>query len=253
VLLCDDDSSVREVLSAILVHRGYRVLAASSGDEALRLATEQRPDAILLDLLMPSFTGWETAAALRQRPETSAIPIIIMSVLKPQPTEGVDDWLEKPLDEPSLFAALESALGADTEDRRVLLVEDDRDLATALIDRLDARGVRTLHASSIEEAVRAVADPELDLDLLVLDLDLPEGDGFDVIRALRRNDALPAVPTVVYTARHLTPADRDRLHEGEVKLLAQGAISPDDFEKRVLDLLHGVADSDRPGSAVRPA
>jgi signal transduction histidine kinase/CheY-like chemotaxis protein len=239
VLLCDDDDDVRQVLAATLAARGYRVLEAGSGDEAVRLAVAERPRAVLLDLQMPGFSGWETLGALRDRPETRAIPILILSVMAPEPGHAVDGWLEKPVDERSLFASLEAALQQECTGRRVLLVEDDDDLAAVLVERLGSRGVETVHAATVDEALTAAAETQP--DLLVLDLGLHDGDGFAVVEALRRDDALHSVPTVVYTAREVSPADRERLTLGDTAFLEKGRITVEDFEARVLELLGRVA------------
>jgi DNA-binding response OmpR family regulator len=194
---------------------------------------------------MPGFSGWETVAALRRRPETNAIPILIVSVLGPEPGHGVDGWLQKPVEPGSLVAALESALHTG-EDSRVLLVEDDADLAAVLVQRLSACGVRPVHAGTVEEALRAVADTRP--DILVLDLGLPDGSGVEVIEAMRRDDTLRSVPTVVYTARDVSEAERARLRLGETEILAKGRITLEDFERRVLDLLARVVHDDRNGA-----
>jgi signal transduction histidine kinase/DNA-binding response OmpR family regulator len=239
VLLCDDDESVREVLGAMLSERGYRVVSASTGDEAVRRAVEDQPDAILLDILMPGFDGWETLAALRQRDETSAIPVVIMSVLPEEPGRPVEGWVEKPIDEPSLFCALEVALRGKTGDRCVLLVEDDADLASVLVERLGALGLSTLHASTVAEAVRLAGETEP--DLLVLDLGLPDGHGGEVVEALRADPTLRHIPVVVFTARDVPAAERERLGLGETAYLSKGRITLEEFETSVLDLLASVA------------
>jgi signal transduction histidine kinase/CheY-like chemotaxis protein len=239
VLLCDDDESVLEVLGAMLRERGYRVVSASTGDEAVRRAVEDQPDAILLDILMPGFDGWETLAALRQRDETSAIPVVITSVLPEESDRPVEGWVEKPIDESSLFCALQVALRGKTGDRCVLLVEDDADLALVLVERLAALGLSTLHAATVEEAVRLAGEREP--DLLVLDLGLPDGYGGEVVDALRADTTVRDIPVVVYTARDVPAAERERLGLGETAYLSKGRISLEEFETSVLDLLAHVA------------
>jgi signal transduction histidine kinase/DNA-binding response OmpR family regulator len=247
VLLCDDDDDVREVRAAMLAAGGYRVLQAGSGEEAVRLAVSERPRAVLLDLQMPGVSGWETVGALRDRPETRAIPIVIVSVMAPEPDEAVDVWLPKPVDERSLFASLEAALEQDGTGCRVLLVEDDDDLAAVIVARLSARGVETVRCATAAAALAAAA--EIEPDLLVLDLGLPDGDGFEVVEALRRDDTLRSVPTVVYTGRDVSAADRKRLALGDTAFLEKGRISVEDFEARVLELLGRLAHGTAGGAA----
>ncbi|MEA2144131.1 MAG: hypothetical protein QOI64_2561 [Solirubrobacteraceae bacterium] len=240
ILVCDDDASVVEVVGAMLEQRGYRVIPAHSGEQALLRARAERPDAILLDLLMPGMSGWETAAALQQHPETRGVPILILSVFAPDDVEApptpVLDWIEKPLEEAALFLALERAVNPREHPFRVLIVEDDRDQAAVLTEILERHGIETFHARDGREAIEL--SQRVLPDLLVLDLGLPEADGFQVVDWLRRHDRLSSLPLVVYTARELDEADRERLRLGtSTEFLTKGRITPHDFEQRVVDLL----------------
>jgi len=240
ILICDDDAAVVEVVGTLLRGRGYRVIETHSGEQALERALAERPDAILLDLLMPGMSGWETAAALKQRPETSEIPIVILSVLSQAETNApsgpVVDWVEKPLDEAALFGALERAVNQRSEPFKVLVVEDDPDLAGILAATFERHGIGTSTAATGFEAIEL--SQQLMPDLLVLDIGLPEADGFEVVDWLRRHERLSALPLVVYTARELDETDRERLRLGEMTtFLTKSRITPEDFEQRVVGLL----------------
>ncbi|HVH11930.1 MAG TPA: response regulator, partial [Longimicrobium sp.] len=205
VLVCDDDPSVLIVVEEILRSWGYRTVGVRDGESAMREATRMHPDAILLDMMMPGMTGADTLQALRQRPDTRAIPVVILSALKPMPrvqrAREVVDWVEKPFQEQGLLHALEEAVSMHWKPRRVLLVEDDPDLARVLLEVFGRHGIEALHASTGVDAVELSrrAAP----DLLVLDLGIPHGDGYWVVESLRGEDGLRAVPIVVYTAREL--------------------------------------------------
>ncbi len=240
VLVCDDDASVREIVAAIIERRGYRAVLAASGEEALRLAAQEQPVAVLLDLLMPGLNGWETAARLKAQPETERIPVVICSVLSPAdataPTEvDVAGWVDKPMDEDSLVRALEIALTPPLQISRVLVIEDDADLAGVLTTMLEQHGLQTFHASTGSEALRL--SQRVLPDLLVLDLMLPDTDGFTVVDWLRRHERLHAVPLIVYTAQDLDDFQREQLRLGETRFFTKGRISPADFEQRVLGLV----------------
>lgn len=242
ILICDDDPGIRAVIRAILETRGYGVIPAATGRDAVALAVEHRPRAILLDLLMPGMNGWETMAALKARPETRAIPIIILSVFDPGEEESsrlpVARWLRKPVSEDSLFRALDEVVERATRAPRVLIVEDDQDLAQVLTAMFQRHGVETFQAQTGREAIALsqCASP----DLLVLDLILPEGDGFGVVDWLRRQDRLRQVSLVVYSAKDLTEADRARLKLNTTEFLTKGRISPEEFEQRVIGLLNRI-------------
>ncbi|MDP8909946.1 MAG: MASE1 domain-containing protein [Chloroflexota bacterium] len=240
ILVCDDDPVILQVVGALLSEHGYRPLLASSGEETLRMASRELPDAILLDLLMPGLSGWDTAAALRADPATAAIPVVILSVLSPAETEtpagGVAGWINKPLDARSLFDTLEDALASRRGNvSRILVVEDDEDLAAVLCATFARQGVQTLHATRVARAVELARSQRP--DLVVLDLILPDGSGFEVIEQLRQDDDLHAVPVVVYTAHELDQADRERLRLGETRYVMKGRITPAEFEQHVIGLL----------------
>ncbi len=243
VLVCDDDPSILSVVEEILRSWGYRTVGVQDGESAVREATRLHPDAILLDMMMPGMTGSDTLQALRRRPDTRAIPVVILSALKPMPrvqrSREVVDWVEKPFEEQGLLHALEEAVSVRWKPRRVLLVEDDPDLARVLLEVFGRHGIEALHASTGVDAVEMCrrAAP----DLLVLDLGLPHGDGYWVAESLRGDEALRGVPVVVYTARELEEEDRERLRLGQTEFLTKGRVSPDEFEKRVVSLLNRIA------------
>ncbi|MDQ3677931.1 MAG: PAS domain S-box protein [Actinomycetota bacterium] len=251
VLVCDDDASVVEVVGAMLERRGYRVIAARCGEQALERALVDRPDAILLDLLMPGMSGWETLAALKDQPETDDIPIVILSVLAQAeaeaPSAPVSDWLEKPLDEAALFEALRRAVNPRDKPYKVLIVEDDPDLAAILTAIFERHEIETFHAADGGEAIEL--SQQVLPDLLVLDIGLPETDGFQVVDWLRHHERLSALPMVVYTAHELDEADRERLRLGaSTEFLTKGRITPQDFEQRVVRLLARLTQQPTPGS-----
>ncbi len=239
VLVCDDDPSVLEVVGAMLHRRGFDVATADSGEQAVRSARDRRPDIVLLDLLMPGMSGWETVAALNAHPDTEGVPVVILSVLSAvdagQSAVAVADWVDKPIDDGLLFDALERALRGGAGARRVLLVEDDLDLAQVITATFARRGLETFHARSGREALRL--SQRVVPDLLVLDIGLPDHDGFTVVEWLRTQERLHQIPLLVYTARDLDEADRRRLRLGETTFLTKGRITPEDFDRQVTGLL----------------
>ena len=194
---------MRDMLGTMLARRGYDVIAAVSGAEAIERAMTAHPSAILLDIGTPAASGWDTARSLSLAPETRAIPVVILSVLKPGKAMPalvtVADWIEKPPDENSLFGALERALAGQREITRVLIVEPDLDLAKVLLALFERHGLQVAHAASGVDAVQL--SRELQPDLLILDVELPDGDGFWVADWLRQHERMSSVPIVVYTSR----------------------------------------------------
>ena len=243
VLVVEDDSSAAEVLKAMLESEGYRVALAGNGRQAVELAIEVKPSAILLDLIMPEMNGWEAMAALKQHSETRDIPIVVVSGLASEipHDERVAAWVDKPFEEPELRAALQRAFGKAAP--CVLIVEDDVNLTEVLRTQFHSSGMRTLHARTGAEAIK-IAQEEAP-DLLVLDLLLPEKDGFDVVEWLKQHEKLRHLPLVVYTAMELADIQKKRLALGPSVFMTKSREAPGDVARRVAQLLNHV--SRRPG------
>jgi CheY-like chemotaxis protein len=187
-------------------------------------------------------SGWEAISELKSRSETRDIPIVVMSGLSPVSDPDLasqtDGWLTKPIDDQEIQRALAHALDNGRR-ATVLVVEDDADLASVLITMFERRGLHVVHAATEHEAVQRCR--EVEPDVLVLDLYLPEGDGFGVIEALRNDGRLQHVPVIVYSAHDLDMSSRNRLRLGEMVFLTKGHDSPQELEKRVAELIHSVA------------
>ncbi|MBE9046214.1 PAS domain S-box protein [Pleurocapsales cyanobacterium LEGE 10410] len=238
ILLCDDDPSVRTVVKATLEQQNYQAIAVSSGKEAIAKAAQLQPDVILLNLMMPEMNGWETLTILKEQPATKDIPVLILSGLSPdrEVHPEISDWLVKPPEQRLLFQALERALAKHDRHIRVLIVEDDPDLAEVLMAMFQRYGIQTYHAQTGKEAIHL--SQSIMPDLLVLDLTLPEYDGFTVVDWLRQHNRLCHLPLVVYTARDIDHTDKERLKLGQTLFLTKGRIKPEEFEQRVIKLLN---------------
>jgi len=239
VLICDDDADIVEVLAAMLEAHGYSTLTAHTGQQALELAATQAPSLILMDLRMPGMSGWETIAALGAHPATAQIPIVILSALAPDDfaVPAASSWLTKPVDQGALMSSLRKALGPDAT-TSVLVIEDDEELGEVLVGFFADHGV---HARLARTGMQALAmSREVAPDLLVLDLGLPDIDGYAVVTALRRDERLRSLPMVVYTGRELDETDRRRLRLGETRFVTKAGESPEDFERQVIALLRTI-------------
>ncbi len=239
VLLCDDDPSVRTVVKATLEQQNYQAIAVTSGQEAIEQAAQLQPDVILLNLMMPGMNGWETLAILKEQSATKNIPVLILSGLSPDTRKSypdISDWLVKPPEQRLLFQALERALTKQNQNIRVLIVEDDPDLAEVLMAMFERYSIQTYHAQTGKEAIHL--SQSIMPHLLVLDLSLPEYDGFTVVDWLRQHNRLCHLPLVVYTAREIDNTDKERLKLGQTLFLTKGRIKPEEFEQRVIKLLN---------------
>ncbi len=239
ILVCDDDPGIRTVVKEHLSRQGYVVLEASSGEEALRLASEGPVEAILLDLYMPGLSGWETLQRLRNHPATSHIPVVILSVLssslRPQLTGDAQGWVQKPFNEGLLFAELARVLHHGEGPAQVLLVEDDDDLASVLIANFHDAFVHIDHASTRQQAIRYCVGRRP--DLVILDIALPDGDGFSFVEWLRQQPPLRSLPLVVYSGRELTDKEMEKLRLGPTEFLIKAKVQPQQVETLVLSMV----------------
>ena len=240
ILVCDDDAGIRTVVCEHLTRQGYTVLEATSGQEAIDLATQTPVEAILLDLYMPGLSGWETLQRLRVAPATANIPVVILSVLSPalrtQLTGDAQGWVQKPFNENLLFAELGRVLHRGEGPAQVLLVEDDQDLASVVIASFEEANVEVEHASTRQHAIRRCITRRP--DLLILDLTLPDGDGFSLVEWLRQQPALRTMPLVVYSGREVSDGEMAKLRLGPTEFLTKAKVQPHEVEELVLSMVH---------------
>jgi CheY-like chemotaxis protein len=242
VLVVDDDTDVLEVVGRMLAQQGYQPLSAQSGEEAIAQALGEQPSAILLDLAMPGLNGWQTLGLLKDDPRTSHIPVLLLSGLEQvgnERTEQTEGWISKPVTPEALRDMIGHVLARSPGPPRIMLVEDDLDLARVLREVFAQHGVQVEHAASGDDAIALSA--RFEPDLLLLDLALPDGDGSQVVDWFRQHDRLRRVALVVYTARDLGESERERLQLGPTEHLTKSRISPDEVRRRVLRLLDCVA------------
>lgn len=241
ILVCDDDAATRTTLQTMLQHN-YGVLTVGSSQEAVEQAVRQQPDAIVLDVVMTGVNGWEVMASLKQHAATKDIPIIVCSVCLPDPNlahQDFVDWVVKPLDKALLLQSIEQVLAlGDRSLVRILLVEDDPALAQLLVTLFENRGIEIFHAQTGREAIQL--SQQINPDLLILDLILPDVTGFDVALWLSHHHYLHRLPLVVYSAKELNNFERDRLKLGQTEFLTKGRVSTQELEQRVIKLLQGI-------------
>jgi adenylate cyclase len=208
VLVVDDDPSVRSLLAKTLEKEGYRVISAGNGIEALSLAREHKPQAITLDVLMPQMDGWGTLKELKADAELRNIPVIMVTVLNERGMAiplGAADFVTKPVDRQRLAAILREHC-AGPSSASILVVEDDGPTREALCRTLASMGYAAHPTVNGRAGLDWFADHPAP-SLILLDLMMPEMDGFEFLRELRQRPALVDVPVIVVTAKELTAED----------------------------------------------
>jgi PAS domain S-box-containing protein len=224
VLVIDNDPRARDLIRHYLQEHGYRAESAASGEEAIRLAQLLRPAAITLDILLPDRDGLQILAQLKSEPHTRNIPVVVVSVTDRHElgfSLGAADWLVKPIQGNALIAALErtSRKPQSGRSRRVLVIDDEPTAIEYVKELLEQRDFAVLTASG----GRAGIDVALTRhpDLIILDLLMPEVNGFDVVTALREDPVARQIPILILTAMDLTSADVRRLGYSVQALVAK--------------------------------
>ena len=240
VLVIDDDPAVRNLLGRSLSRDGFRVETAADGATGLRLARDLRPDIITLDVLMPDMDGWAVLSALKSDPLLAGIPVVMVTVVDEKPMGfalGVSEYLTKPIDRTRLAAVLRR-YAPDGAARTVLIVEDDVAARRVLRQGLKKSGWRVVEAANGRVALEQVAAHSP--DLVLLDLVMPEMDGFEFLEALRERGGAPRIPVVVITAKDLTEEDRKRLNGGVERVVHKGGHGPEALLAEVRGLATGL-------------
>jgi CheY-like chemotaxis protein len=233
VLVVDDDATARELIADQLKAEGFSVITAAGGLEGLKLAKDLRPIAITLDVMMPDLDGWSVLAALRQDAELAEIPVIMVTILDEQrraASLGAAGYLTKPIDRERLTRMI-GRFRAPARPTRVLLVEDDADQRERARGWLEGQQWIVQEAADGREALaRLQADKP---DVILLDLMMPEMDGFAVVAALQKEPRWRDIPVIVITARDLDAKDRERLNSGVQSVLVKETFRPAELVERI--------------------
>jgi CheY-like chemotaxis protein len=227
VLVIDDDSTVRELMERFLTKEGFSVVLAEGAVEGLRRAREVRPAAITLDVMMSDLDGWTVLAALKGDPELADIPVILVTIVDEKNKGyalGAADYLVKPIDRDRLARVLRKLCG-DCPSRDVLIVEDDDTTREVLRGALARDGWSVAQAENGRVGLTRLA--EKIPNVILLDLMMPEMDGFEFVAELRRTPEWRHIPVLVVTARDLSDEDRRRLHGGVQQIIQKGAYDRD--------------------------
>ena len=229
VLVIDDDPGVHELLRRTLEREGFHVVFARSGEEGLKQARAIKPSAITLDIMMPGMDGWSVLAQLKSDRELAGIPVVVLTIVDNRSlgfTLGASDYLTKPINRERLTTVL-SRYRRGGKALHALVVEDDTESREVLRRFLENDGWKVDQAENGRVALERLllAPPTV----ILLDLMMPEMDGFEFVSHLKRDAALRQIPIVVVTAKDLTEAERKQLNGQVSQVLQKGAYSRDEL------------------------
>ena len=246
VLVVDDDDNFHHLIERTLAGEGFNLVRAMGGQEGLRLAKELSPAVITLDVMMPGMDGWAVLAALKADPDLADIPVIMVTIIDQKNMGyalGAAEYLTKPIERERLISVL-NKYKLDVDSGPILVVDDDPAVRDVLRTMLEKEGRKVVEAENGRAALDclAAANPSL----ILLDIMMPEMDGFEFIEEMRKNGQWARVPVIVVTAKDLTSEDRQRLNGNVEKVLQKGSRSSDSLMKEIRGLVADFARIKRP-------
>lgn len=241
ILVIDDEADIREIVRIYLEEEGCEVIEAANGQEGILKAQGIKPDLILLDIMLPGINGFEVAKHLKDDPNTQSIPIIILSVLAQdtQYRQGILDYISKPFKQEELIATVRrifEKVDGRIQKKTILIVDDDKDIVDIISICLKDNNLSVLKAYNGQEALEKLKTENV--DLILLDINMPGMNGFEVIKHVKSNPDTCEIPIVVLTGTYISENDKTHgLTLGVAKYLTK-PFSADDLIREIKNAIH---------------
>ena len=237
VLVIDDDPTQRDLMQRFLEKEGFSVQTANSGEQGLALARQIKPLVITLDVMMPGMDGWRVLDTLKNDPELGDIPVILLTMVDDKSRGyalGASDYMTKPVDRSRLSNVLQKFICANPP-CPVLLVEDDEPTRAMMRQMLEKQGWLTTEAANGVEGLARLAENRP--ALILLDLMMPEMDGFEFAEIVHQHIEWRNIPIVVLTARDLSSNEREQLGQHVHQILQKSGQSREELMRQVRGLV----------------
>jgi CheY-like chemotaxis protein len=242
ILVVEDDAAFAEILAGLARELEFHPVIASTAEEGLRLARQQRPSAIVLDVGLPDRSGLSVLDALKHDPATRHIPVHVISATDHTRTAlemGAVAHAIKPVVREQLVDALRRLESKATQVlRRVLVVEDDTTLRDSTCKLLAADDVETVPVGTAAAALQALRSTTF--DCMILDLSLPDRSGLELLQEMAQGGQYGFPPVIVYTGREISRAEEQQLNRFSQSIIIKGARSPERLLDEVTLFLHQV-------------
>lgn len=220
ILVIDDDPASQDLVKRLLVKEGFQVTVCDNGEDGLKLVKELHPLAVVLDVMMPNIDGWSVLNQIKSDPEIAHIPVIMASMVNEQHLGyalGANEYLTKPLDRQKLKTVLDK-YNLQSQSQLALIVDDDPNNRNLMGNILIKEGWSVLEADNGVTALEILQNNQP--DLILLDLIMPEMDGFEFIEHISKQTQWQTIPVICITAEELAEAEKMRLN-GSVKQIIQ--------------------------------
>jgi len=242
LLIVEDDPHYARVLVDLARDKGFKVLVAARGAEALELAKQYQPTAVSLDVFLPDMLGWTVLSQLKHNPLTRHIPVQIITLDEDRQhalARGAFSFVNKPTTTEGVSAALSQIKEyAKPRRKRLLIVEDNAAEQMSITELLGHDDIEIVTTDTGAGALSVLR--ESPCDCVVLDLRLPDMSGFEVLDSIRNDDALSGVPVVVFTGRELSVEEDAELHTMARSIVVKGVESPERLLDETSLFLHRV-------------
>ncbi len=237
VLVIDDDPAVQDLMARLLASDNIRTMAALDGEMGLKLARQLQPHIIFLDVLMPKMDGWAVLTALKADPKLADIPVVMLTITNNAEMGlglGASEYIAKPIDRQRLSAVLAKYRPADNS-CRVLIIEDDE--ATRQVLKRSLIKERWSVAEAQNGRVGLERLGTFKPNLLILDLMMPEMNGFEFLAEFRKHEEYASIPVVVLTSKDLAAHERAELVGNVEKILEKGTHGRDVLLREIRRIL----------------
>jgi DNA-binding response OmpR family regulator len=241
VLTIDDEVEAQEILSTYLKSEGYEVIQAYNAMEAMELARKYLPFAITLDIMMPGKDGWDILHELKNNSHTEGIPVICISILDNREmglSLGAIEYMVKPIEKDQLINELKR-LEKHFFIYDILIVDDEPQAVELLTQYLSEEGNYMIRkAYGGKECLSRIKESRP--DLIILDLMMPEVDGFEVIRNLKKLEETKDIPIIIVSAKQLTQEKVEYLNTNIEKIIRKGNFSKEELFKDIKKALEKI-------------
>ena len=234
VVLVDDDVAMHDLIKRTISKLNLTLLGATNSEKGMELIREIKPKLILLDVLMPGRDGWSLLKECKTDQDLKSIPVIMISQLNQSnlaSSLGANDYLTKPIDRAHFINTVKRVLGNETQDHKVLVIDDDKDVRELLSRLLKDAGYRAIDARDGKEGLERTKDEP---SLIILDLEMPRMDGFEFLdNYIKDVPKDKRAPVLVFSGKDLTEVQEDLLKERVVGLVKKDDVSMENLSKMI--------------------
>ena len=238
VVLVDDDTAMHGLIKRTISKLNLTLIGATNGEKGMDLIREVKPKLILLDVLMPGRDGWSILKECKTDEELKDIPVIMISQLDQSnmaESLGANEYMTKPIDRELFLNTVKRILGASSKDKKVLVIDDDKDVRDLMSRLLNDIGVRPIDARDGKEGLERTKDNP---SLIVLDLEMPRMDGFEFLENyIKTTPEEKRAPVLVYSGKDLSDVQSELLKDKVVGLVKKDDASMENLSNTISGLI----------------